>query len=54
MYIQIRLGGTRLENKAKRVNMTDFDRFKLRKAKAHRNKIIAKSQQTNIDFSIAL
>nr|ALS05129.1 60S ribosomal protein L14 [Labidocera rotunda] len=30
----------RLENKTKRANMTDFDRFKLRKAKAQRNRII--------------
>ncbi|XP_023324610.1 60S ribosomal protein L14 [Eurytemora carolleeae] len=30
----------RLENKKKRANMTDFDRFKLRKAKSARNKIV--------------
>nr|ALS05104.1 60S ribosomal protein L14 [Centropages tenuiremis] len=30
----------RLENKAKRAAMTDFDRFKLRKAKNQKNKII--------------
>jgi len=33
----------RIENKAKRANMTDFDRFKLRKAKAQRNKIVTKA-----------
>nr|ALS05257.1 60S ribosomal protein L14 [Tortanus forcipatus] len=30
----------RLENKAKRATMTDFDRFKLRKAKSQRNRIV--------------
>ena len=33
----------RLELKAKRGGLNDFDRFKLRKAKSARNKIVAKA-----------
>lgn len=33
----------RLELKAKREGLNDFDRFKLRKAKSARNKIVAKA-----------
>ena len=32
--------------KAKRSGLTDFDRFKLRKAKSARNKIVAKALNT--------
>ena len=33
----------RMEIKAKRAGLTDLDRFKLRKAKSARNKILAKA-----------
>ena len=36
----------RLELKAKRGGLNDFDRFKLRKAKSARNKIVAKALNT--------
>ena len=36
----------RMEMKAKRSGLTDFDRFKLRKAKSARNKIVAKALNT--------
>jgi len=36
----------RLEIKAKRGGLNDFDRFKLRKAKSARNKIVAKALNT--------
>ena len=36
----------RMQMKAKRSGLTDFDRFKLRKAKSARNKIVAKALNT--------
>ena len=36
----------RMQMKAKRSGLTDFDRFKLRKAKSARNKILAKALNT--------